>query len=316
MKWPGALFSAVLYTIQASFSFTTQPSRGVFRARPQDARGGFPKSVFVRSLLLYLLLLLFVLPFGAFAQSSGSGGPYQLSLQRELLLSGIGAGTLGLGSYLQNQLDADRPLLRNLSITDYEEINGFDRLGTNLSNENARRWSDHTRNAGILAGGLLIFSREARRDAPKLALLYTETMLLTSGVTNLIKTTARRSRPYVYAPDWDPERQLSSGDRASFVSGHTSIAAASTFFFATVFKDYYPDSKLKPYVWGVAATIPAVTGYLRVRAARHFPSDIIAGYALGAGIGYLVPTLHKQKVLPAGMTIAPAGGGLYLGYWF
>jgi len=165
-------------------------------------------------------------------------------------------------------------------------------------------------------GGLLLFGRETRRDAPKLAILYTETILLTSGVTNLIKASVGRARPYVYAPDWEPGRELTSGDRAAFVSGHTSLAAAGSFFFATVFKDYYPDSKLKPYVWGAAVTIPAVTGYLRVRAAKHFPSDVLAGYALGAGIGYLVPTLHKKNVLPEGMTIAPGGGGVYLDYWF
>ena len=270
----------------------------------------------MRSPLLLLLLSLLLLPFGVIAQSSGGNGPYRLSLRQELLLGGIGAGTMGLGFHLQNQLDADRPLLRDLSTTDYGDINGFDRLGTNLRNERARLWSDQTRNAGILLSGLLIFSREARQDAPKLALLYTEAMLLTSGATNLTKALVSRSRPYVYAPDWDPERPLTSGDRASFVSGHTSLAATGSFFFATVFKDYYPDSKLKPYVWGVAATIPAVTGYLRVRAAKHFPSDVIAGYALGAGIGYLIPTLHKKNVLPKGMTIAPAGGGLYLGYRF
>lgn len=256
------------------------------------------------------------MPAEVFAQSSVQEGPYQLSLPRELILGGIGAGALGLGTYLQNQLDDDRPLLRNLSITDYKEINGFDRLGTHIGSKRARLWSDQTRDAGIGIGSLLLFGKETRRDAPKLALLYTETMLLTSGVTNLIKTSVSRSRPYVYAPDWDPERPLSSGDRASFISGHTSLAAAGSFFFATVFKDYYPDSKLKRYVWGAAVTIPAVTGYLRVRAAKHFPTDVIAGYALGAGIGYLVPTLHKKNVLPKGMTIAPAGGGLYLDYRF
>lgn len=268
----------------------------------------------MRQLLFFLLFSLSfstVLP----AQSAPSG-PYHLSLKRELLFGGTGALALGLGTHLQNQLDADQPLLSELSLTSYEDVNAFDRLGTQIGSERARLWSDLTRDAGIGIGSLLLFGRETRHDAGKLAILYTEAMLLASGLTNLTKTSFRRSRPYVFAPDWDPDRPLASGDRASLVSGHTSLSAAGSFFFATVFSDYYPESKLKRYVWGAAVTIPALTGYLRVSAAKHFPTDVIAGYALGAGIGYLVPTLHKKGILPKGMTITPAGGGVYLSYRF
>lgn len=265
----------------------------------------------------FIFLLLFFLTATTTADAqSESRGPYELSLKRELLFVSTGAAVLGLGTHLQNRLDKNQPLLSELSLTSYDDINGFDRLGTQFGSKRARLWSDQTRDAGIGIGSLLLFGRETRRDAGKLAILYTETILLTSAITNLTKTSFRRSRPYVFAPDWEPDRPLASGDRASFLSGHTSLCAAGSFFFARVFSDYYPDSKLKRYVWGAAATIPAVTGYLRVRAARHFPTDVIAGYALGAGIGYLVPTLHKKNVLPKGMTIAPAGGGLYLDYRF
>lgn len=269
-----------------------------------------------KSMRYLVFLLFFSLSLPAVVSAQSSSGPYELSLKRELLFGSAGALSLGLATYLQNQLDANRPLRSSLSLTAYEDVNGFDRLGTNIGSKRARLWSDQTRDAGIGIGSLLLFGRETRRDAGKLAILYTETILLTSALTNLTKTSFRRSRPYVFAPDWDPDRTLSSGDRAAFLSGHTSLCAAGAFFFATVFTDYYPDSKLKRYVWGAAVTIPALTGYLRVRAAKHFPTDVIAGYALGAGIGYLVPTLHKKKILPKGMTIAPAGGGVYLNYQF
>jgi membrane-associated phospholipid phosphatase len=32
---------------------------------------------------------------------------------------------------------------------------------------------------------------------------------------------------------------------------------------------------------------------LRVAAAKHFPTDVIAAAALGSGIGWLVPTIHR-----------------------
>ena len=50
-------------------------------------------------------------------------------------------------------------------------------------------------------------------------------------------------------------------------------------------------------MWAVAASIPAVTGYLRVRAGRHYVTDVATGYALGAAIGWLVPTIHKNSKL-------------------
>ena len=34
-------------------------------------------------------------------------------------------------------------------------------------------------------------------------------------------------------------------------------------------------------------------GWLRVRAGRHYPTDVLAGAALGTFIGWLVPRLHE-----------------------
>lgn len=75
------------------------------------------------------------------------------------------------------------------------------------------------------------------------------------------------------------------------------MTAANTFFFAEIFSEYYPESKWKPVVWGGAIAIPAVTGYLRVRGGRHYPTDVIAGYALGAAVGYFIPKLHEKAAL-------------------
>jgi len=40
--------------------------------------------------------------------------------------------------------------------------------------------------------------------------------------------------------------------------------------------------------------MPAVTGYLRYEAGRHFPTDILGGYALGALTGVLIPIMHRR----------------------
>lgn len=112
-----------------------------------------------------------------------------------------------------------------------------------------------------------------------------------------------------YQINWDKEAAfLSSGiglnakltksARYSFFSGHTSSAAAMSFFTAKVFSDYFPDSKWKPLVWTMAATLPALTGYFRIKGGKHYPTDVIMGYTVGALIGFFVPYIHQTKWKP------------------
>lgn len=216
--------------------------------------------------------------------------PYYLSLKRELLYSGGGLGTLALGAHLRSQVGGLK--FEDLQV---KEINTFDRIATEMSSDVADKWSDYTLLTSIGLPATLLIGKRSRKDFFKISVLFAEVMAISNGLTQISKSVFQRPRPYVFAENWDPERILSSNDRAAFVSGHTSESAAGTFFFARVFSDYYPNSRLKPYVWGLSIGLPALTGYLRIRSGNHYPSDIIAGYLLGAAVGYLVPTLHKRQ---------------------
>jgi membrane-associated phospholipid phosphatase len=81
----------------------------------------------------------------------------------------------------------------------------------------------------------------------------------------------------------------------SFYSGHTSMTAAISFFTAKVFTEYVENYTLRILIWTGAAILPAITAVSRVNTHWHFPTDVIAGYAIGAIIGYLIPELHKTK---------------------
>lgn len=61
---------------------------------------------------------------------------------------------------------------------------------------------------------------------------------------------------------------------------------------AKVYSDYKPN-KSKFLIYGLAAIPPALIGYFRYKAGKHFPSDIIVGYVVGAVGGILIPHLHK-----------------------
>jgi undecaprenyl-diphosphatase len=57
--------------------------------------------------------------------------------------------------------------------------------------------------------------------------------------------------------------------------------------------------------------LTSFVGYERVRAGEHFPTDVICGAVAGAGVGVLVPHLHRhdQEAPPVWIGIAPVQNG-------
>jgi membrane-associated phospholipid phosphatase len=141
----------------------------------------------------------------------------------------------------------------------------------------------------------LLADAHMRRDAFCLAALAVETGIITQSVTLATKRLVLRNRPYVFNDKVPSIEKTLPDARLSFFSGHTSTTASMSFFTAKVWSDYHPDSRWKPVVWAGAATLPALTGYLRYRAGKHYFTDVAAGYAVGALVGYFVPHFHKQK---------------------
>ncbi|PHI21321.1 hypothetical protein CEQ90_02670 [Lewinellaceae bacterium SD302] len=240
-----------------------------------------------------------------------NSGPYHLSLKREILYAGGGVGLYLFGNNLR-----DRTPDIVLSDLELPNIPRFDRIATNYSSGSARKASDITKDFATALPLTLLIGRNSRKDAGKIAILFGEVLLINQGLTEIVKASALRPRPYVFAEDLPSTTVLSGNDRAAFLSGHTSGTAAASFFFAKTFSDYYPDSRLKPYVWGTAIALPVLTGYFRVRAGQHYPSDVVAGYALGAAVGYLVPALHKRPTNKRRFTLSPGGEGIYMSYTF
>lgn len=49
-------------------------------------------------------------------------------------------------------------------------------------------------------------------------------------------------------------------------------------------------------VLGVGLALSTTVGIGRVLGGEHFPSDVVAGAAIGASVGWLVPELHRRRV--------------------
>jgi len=153
----------------------------------------------------------------------------------------------------------------------------------------------------------LLFNKYTRKDFGPLMLMAFEVSSINFGLSSIAKNTVNRTRPLVYNPNVPMEHRTNGISKLSFYSGHTSHTASMSFFMAKVLNDYHPNMKpaLKLGMWTAAALIPAATGYYRVKAGKHFPTDVMTGYAIGAFTGWLVPHLHKKKALHPKLSIYP-----------
>jgi membrane-associated phospholipid phosphatase len=132
------------------------------------------------------------------------------------------------------------------------------------------------------------------------AIMYSETVSLTMALTNIVKMAVRRPRPIAYAEREahrdDPDYSNTSTDSSlSFFSGHSSMTGAIGAT-ATYLAFARSPGKLRPWLtFALAAGVATFTSVERVQAGRHFPTDVIAGTFAGAGIGVVVPHLHRTE---------------------
>ncbi len=127
---------------------------------------------------------------------------------------------------------------------------------------------------GVLAGWDLLDNGMPRTgDVAAL----TQSAAIAAGVTELVKAIAARNRPVLYTAGASEAAAALDAQR-SWPSGHTAVAfALATSYALSVSREGGPAWR-RWAAWIAAAGV----GGLRIAAARHFPSDVLAGAALGA----------------------------------
>jgi membrane-associated phospholipid phosphatase len=240
-----------------------------------------------------LFMVLFLVASGsAWAQPS-----YLLSAKKEGALA-IGIGSMALGNMwsgkeMQGFTEAE------LAALNPSGIPSWDRWALNRWDESAGHRSDWLfySAAAWSSASVLIPAwkqKEVWASVPT-AVLWVEMNALTLVATDLTKNLVTRPRPFTYYTGAPLEARMEYDARKSFFSGHTSMTAANTFYAAKVFADMYPDSKWKPWVWTAAAVLPALTAQQRMAAGKHYFTDVLVGYGVGALIGWGLPQLHLQR---------------------
>lgn len=241
--------------------------------------------------------------------------PYALGRQDALLLP-AGAGL----SLLAEAVAPDpKPFTRaGLAALSPDGVNAFDRVAARSWSEAWGTASDRSRDALLGTAVLLSFAPPVAdgrwRDAVTLGVMFTEAALLVEGTTYLAKDLVGRRRPWVYNTSLsvDERLALSAADpldaRRSFFSGHASSAFALATLLSTVYADVHGRSRGSDALWAASLSVAALTGAARVRAGMHYPTDVLAGAAVGFGIGRLVPALHRVEGTSRVRVTAGPGG--------
>jgi membrane-associated phospholipid phosphatase len=142
---------------------------------------------------------------------------------------------------------------------------------------------------------MTLINKNERTKAGQLMVLYVETIGITGALYTITAGLVYRSRPFVYGTKAPLDKRLYKGAQRSFYGGHVATTAAATFLTAKIFRDFNPDSKLRPYLWGAAGGLTVLMGYMRYKAGYHFLSDCVVAGIIGASTGILIPALHKNK---------------------
>jgi membrane-associated phospholipid phosphatase len=242
--------------------------------------------------LLSVLLALFIFADGFSQDSTQRQSVYRFRLGVDIPIGLItlGSGAAGLIMHKKKQ-----PLtFEQISALTPTDVNKFDRYAVYQHSKPSAIASDIFMYAAGASPALLFIDKEIRKDWKTVMPIWMETFAITSALTIFTKELVKRNRPYVYS-EANNGNKYSKDARSSFWSGHTATTASSTFFIAMVYADYHPDSRWKPLMWTGAAIIPALTALTRVKAGKHYWTDVLTGYAIGALVGTMTPFLHRRQ---------------------
>jgi len=221
------------------------------------------------------------------------GHMYKLCPKVDIPITAIGVGWAIYGFPKIYSKDKSTPeQIMNLKESD---IPGFDRWAAGMSDPSAEAASDLLFYGSIPVPLALLLDKSVRKEAGKVGFMWLEAMSITGLFYIGTVFFVDRYRPETYNTDLPVDERQSGNNKDSFIGGHPALVATGMFFTAKVYGDYHPNTTLKPILYGAAIAATGATAYLRHKAGKHFPSDLLAGMAVGTLSGILVPHFHKNK---------------------
>lgn len=222
--------------------------------------------------------------------------PYRFNTGWDVAFTLSGAAMYGADILVTKTVDPLTP--ERIQALDPMRIGTIDRFATRQYSVTARKASDVLLWSMLISPLALIATSPGNDEPLLMGAMYGEAMLFQSGLVFMLKSLVTRTRPFVYNhdPDIPPESKQIVYARRSFPSAHAATAFTSAVFMGTVYSALNPGSSATPWVWAGSLTAASLTGYFRILGGQHFPTDVLAGAAIGALTGWLVPALHRQDV--------------------
>jgi undecaprenyl-diphosphatase len=238
--------------------------------------------------------------FGAFSAIAALGTPtagaqqipqspapvrFEVHAWPDAVLTGAGLVLTALPLFLPSPVASPCPC-------DVSGLPGVDRGAVGPIASGPASWSSITLLATVgLAGAGLVVGRQGQpgEAATEDIAIYGQALLVSSGLTSVLKTVVGRPRPYVY--DAAPTGTVPRDAVSSFPSGHTSTAFAAAAAYWSIMQRKGEAGRHVPQIVGLFA-LASATAVLRVSAHEHFPTDVFAGAVLGTGVGWAIPHFH------------------------
>jgi membrane-associated phospholipid phosphatase len=244
-----------------------------------------------RSTVITFFIVLFLL----FSNAVNSQNVYKLNKKTEsihiatgLVLNGVGLALLYDTPDLTSQVQLG---------LDRQKVSPFDRYAFDKRSNGADRLSDFLAYGSAVLPVITYGIKHRDAHWRNASVMYFETAVYNLALTNIIKYSVRRKRPYVYSEILSQGEVYDHRGSASFYSGHTSFASSNAWFAALIFHDAFPDSQWVPVMYGAAIVVPVSTGIARVYAGEHFPTDVLVGYIMGAATAVAVVCSHRDERL-------------------
>jgi membrane-associated phospholipid phosphatase len=146
--------------------------------------------------------------------------------------------------------------------------------------------------------------------------VYFEALSANFLLNTVVKYTVQRPRPYTHRKEPAAVSYSESQGKdayLSFYSGHAATAFSAAVAGSYMFAATHAESASRYWMWGTEFALAGATAALRVRAGKHYYSDVVVGAVVGSGVGIALPLLEGVGYRPTGEEFAFMGGGLVAG---
>lgn len=238
--------------------------------------------------------LLFAL--GALSAAPGRAEPRPLSEQRSDRYYYLHAGLIG-GSLLLTAAEEIVSVHHGAGY-DLKRFGPDDVVRENFSSASANL-SDKLLALDVMMPVFLQMSGGFDTSMGNAMLIYGEAHAFNLLASSTAKIIVRRPRPYTHSQDPRVREFMDrqgSDAYASFYSGHASTAFTAAMAGSLLYSARTDEPVARHTVWGFSFLLAGMTAQLRVRAGRHYRTDIWLGALSGLATGFLVPALHGVDI--------------------